>query len=152
MPLLWRSVCIGRRPKVTTVKTVHVAVAVIVNDHDEVLLALRSPEQHQGGLWEFPGGKVEAGESVNEALKREIREELNITITAAAALTSVKHDYNDKSVWLDVWSVTDFQGTPQGHEGQKIRWCAIHDLQEDEFPAANAPIISAIQAKFSVSC
>jgi 8-oxo-dGTP diphosphatase len=127
-------------------QTVQVAVAIILNDEDKVLLALRSPEQHQGGLWEFPGGKVEAGESVNEALKREIREELNITITAAEPLLPVKHDYSDKSVCLDVWWVTDFQGTPQGHEGQKIRWCAICDLQEDEFPAANAPIISAIQA------
>lgn len=146
MSLLWRFICFTRRAKVATVKTVHVAVAVILNDQDEVLLALRSPDQHQGGLWEFPGGKVEAGESVNEALKREIKEELNITIITTRALTSVKHDYSDKSVWLDVWSVTDFQGTPQGHEGQKIRWCAIHDLQEDEFPAANGPIISAVHA------
>ncbi|PCH66032.1 MAG: hypothetical protein COC04_00400 [Gammaproteobacteria bacterium] len=129
-------------------KTVHVAVAVIVNDKKEVLLALRAMDQHQGGLWEFPGGKVEQGESVNEALIREIREELNVFITAAEPLTSVSHDYGDKSVLLDVWSVSDFQGTPQGHEGQKIRWCAIADLRCEDFPAANASIISAIHANF----
>ena len=129
-------------------KTVHVAVAVIVNNKKEVLLALRAMDQHQGGLWEFPGGKVEQGESVYKALIREIREELNVFITAAAPLTCVSHDYGDKSVLLDVWSVNAFQGTPQGHEGQKIRWCAIDDLRCEDFPAANAPIISAIHANF----
>ena len=140
------------KTKSSHVQTIQVAVAVILNDKDEVLLAFRSLEQHQGGLWEFPGGKVETGESVIEALTREIREELNVVIIAAEPLISVNHDYSDKTVLLDVWYVADFQGTPQGHEGQKIRWCAIHDLQKDEFPAANAPIISAIRAKFSVSC
>jgi 8-oxo-dGTP diphosphatase len=131
---------------------VHVAVAVILNDEGEVLVALRSPEQHQGGLWEFPGGKVEEAESVYQALIREAQEELNITITAAEPLSYVSHDYDDKTVLLDVWCVTGFQGTPQGYEGQKIRWCAIDDLQQEDFPAANVPIISAIQTKFSVSC
>jgi len=134
------------------VKTVHVAVAVILNDKNEVLLALRTPEQHQGGLWEFPGGKKENDESVYQALIREIKEELNITITDAEPLILVDHDYDDKTVLLDVWCVAGFQGTPRGHEGQKIRWCAINYLLENEFPAANAPIISAIQAKFNVSC
>lgn len=131
-------------------QSVHVAVAVIVNDKKEVLLALRSIEQHQGGLWEFPGGKVEMGESVYEALIREICEELNVTITAAEPLTTVSHDYDDKSVLLDVWNVNDFQGTPKGQEGQKIRWCAIDDLRSEELPAANEPIISAIHANFMV--
>jgi len=127
-------------------QTVHVAVAVIMNDKKEVLLALRAMEQHQGGLWEFPGGKVEKGESVFEALIREVREELNVSIVDAEPFTTVSHDYSDKTVLLDVWYVNDYLGTPQGHEGQKIRWCAIDDLRHEEFPAANVPIISAIHA------
>ncbi len=127
-------------------KVVHVAVAVIINDHGEVLLALRTMDQHQGGLWEFPGGKVEEGEAIYDALVRETQEELNILVSTAEPLTTVTHDYGDKTVLLDVWVVKSYLGIPQGHEGQNIRWCAVDELNPYEFPAANGPIISAIQA------
>jgi 8-oxo-dGTP diphosphatase len=126
-------------------KPVYVAVAVIVDEQKQnVLLSLRSSEQHQGGFWEFPGGKVEPNETVYAALLREIKEELNLTVEFAEPLMQVSHDYADKTVFLDVWWVTRFQGQPQGREGQKIRWCSITDLQKDDFPAANEPIISEI--------
>lgn len=127
-------------------KVIHVAVATIVNADNEVLLALRQAHQHLGNLWEFPGGKVEAGETVYAALKREIWEELAITVIAAKPLLTVSHDYDDRSVLLDVWHVEQFDGTPYGQEGQRLQWCAISNLVDIEFPSANVPIISALQA------
>ena len=125
--------------------SIHVAVAVIVNSEQEVLLALRQLHQHQGGLWEFPGGKVEAGESVFDALVREIQEELAVTVLTAKPLIKIAHDYSEQSVILDVWIVSEFTGTPQGHEGQTLRWCSITDLIDDDFPAANVAIINALR-------
>jgi len=124
---------------------VHVAIAVIINAEKEVLLALRQTHQHQGGLWEFPGGKVEEGESVFDALRREIKEELAVTILTAKPLIKIAHDYNDKSVLLDVWTVEEFTGQAQGCEGQRFRWCRIIDLVDDDFPAANSSIIKALK-------
>ena len=124
---------------------VHVAVAVIVNSKKQVLLALRQAHQHQGDLWEFPGGKVEQDESVFAALVREAKEELSITILSAKPLIKIAHDYSDKSVLLDVWTVTEFEGIAQGCEGQSLRWCTINDLTDDDFPAANVAIINALR-------
>jgi 8-oxo-dGTP diphosphatase len=123
---------------------IHVAVAVIVQ-YEQVLIALRKPEQHQGNLWEFPGGKVELGETVEIALKREIKEELSIEIEKALPFLQVKHEYADKTVLLDVWWVDAFSGTPNGQEGQLIKWCHFSELYLQRFPAANDPIIDAIK-------
>lgn len=125
---------------------VHVAVAVIVNEQQQVLIALRQSHQHQGGLWEFPGGKVEAGELIEVALAREVEEELGIEIANMSPLIEIKHDYQDKSVLLDVWSTRHFKGEPKGREGQMIKWCDINALANFDFPAANKTIIKAIQA------
>lgn len=124
---------------------VHVAVAIITNQHNEVLVSLRAKEAHQGGLWEFPGGKLEQGESVFDALKREISEELNISINKAFAFKQIQHNYVDKSVLLDIWRVESFSGEPVGAEGQQVKWLAINDLKVDEFPAANRAIIQALK-------
>jgi 8-oxo-dGTP diphosphatase len=125
-------------------KQVHVAVAVIESDRS-ILIALRKPEQHQGGLWEFPGGKVENDETVFSALQREIKEEIDLFISDAEPWMQVSHDYEDKSVLLDIWRITEFSGTPQGKEGQNIKWCPIDDLHLHAFPAANVSIVEAIQ-------
>ena len=77
---------------------VHVAVAIVVNSKQEVLLALRHAHQHQGNLWEFPGGKVELNEPIHDALVREIQEELGLLITSAEPFIEILHDYSDKSV------------------------------------------------------
>jgi len=127
------------------VTAIHVAVAVIINDDKQVLLALRQKHQHQGGLWEFPGGKVEAEESIFDALVRETKEELAVTVITAKPLIKIAHDYSDKSVVLDVWCVDEFAGTPQGREGQRLRWSTISDLTADDFPAANVAIIDALR-------
>lgn len=123
----------------------HVAVAAIVNERQQVLVSLRPDHVHQGGLWEFPGGKLEAGESVRAALNREIHEELGVSVTRARPLIRIPHRYPDKAVLLDVWRVDAFQGDPHGREGQVVEWLAIDALAARAFPAANRSIIRALQ-------
>lgn len=110
-----------------------------------MLVALRHKDSHQGGFWEFPGGKVEANEGVERALCREFQEELGIEVQRCFPLKKITHQYADKSVLLDVWSITEFSGEPQGREGQKIEWRAISDLRRSDFPAANAAIVRCLQ-------
>lgn len=124
-------------------KRIHVAAAVIRAADGRILIARRAADQHQGGLWEFPGGKVEPGETVQAALARELEEELGIRPTAARPLIQVHHDYPDKQVLLDVWEVSAFVGEPHGAEGQPLAWVAARQLAEYPFPAANQPIVAA---------
>ena len=124
---------------------VHVAVGVILDADNRILLSRRAADSHQGGLWEFPGGKVEACESVQEALFRELHEELGIEIGAVTPLLQVHHDYGDKAVLLDVWVVRHFVGNAKGREGQPLVWTACGDLKDYRFPAANVPIVEAVK-------
>lgn len=124
---------------------VHVAVGVVRNERGEILIARRHAHLHQGGLWEFPGGKVEPGESVQQALRRELREELAITVEDAAPLLKIRHWYSDRHVLLDVWQVSAFSGVPAGVEDQPIRWVAAGELSRYQFPSANRPIVAAAQ-------
>lgn len=124
-------------------KRIHVAAAVIRGLDGRILIARRADSQHQGGLWEFPGGKVEDGEAVEVALARELREELGIEVTVARPLIKVRHDYPDKQILLDVWDVSGFTGEPHGAEGQPLAWVTPRDLPQYEFPEANRPIVAA---------
>ena len=124
-------------------KRIHVAAAVIRGPESSVLIAKRPLDKHQGGLWEFPGGKVEDGEGVESALARELQEELGIEVTQAQPLIQVRHDYPDKQVLLDVWEVLAFAGEPHGAEGQPLAWVAPEALVDYSFPAANQPIVTA---------
>jgi 8-oxo-dGTP diphosphatase len=128
---------------------VHVAVGVIVDaDGQRVLLAKRPAHVHQGDLWEFPGGKVEPGETSSQALARELREELAIEVVCCSPLLEVAHDYADKSVLLEVWQISRFTGQAQGSEGQLLRWAAIENLHQFTFPAANRRIVAQLQANW----
>lgn len=124
-------------------KRVHVAAAVILAEDSRILIAKRPDDKHQGGLWEFPGGKVEEGEDARVALARELEEELGIQPAAARPLIQVRHDYPDKQVLLDVWEVSAFSGEPHGAEGQPLAWVTQRELLDYEFPAANRPIVAA---------
>ena len=124
---------------------VQVAAAAVFDGEGRVLITRRADDAHQGGLWEFPGGKLEAGEDTRTALQRELVEEVGIHITSARPLIRVRHDYPDKSVLLDVWRVDGFEGEAHGREGQPLQWVAPESLGEYDFPAANRPIVSAVQ-------
>ncbi|MDF2444991.1 MAG: hypothetical protein K0S46_227 [Moraxellaceae bacterium] len=118
-------------------------VAAVIRRGDKILIAQRPLDKHMGGLWEFPGGKVEASEPVEEALVRELGEELGITPQQFRPLIRITHDYPDKAVCLDVWDVSGFSGEPHGREGQAVRWVTATELVQFEFPAANHPIVTA---------
>ncbi|GMQ87021.1 MAG: Nudix family hydrolase [Gammaproteobacteria bacterium] len=126
-------------------EALHVAVAAIVSSQGQVLISQRPGHVHQGGLWEFPGGKLESGESVQDALQREIHEELGISIVNQRPLIRIPYRYPDRSVLLDVWKIDAFHGEPHGKEGQPIEWVAIDSLCDEHFPAANRSIIRALQ-------
>ncbi len=128
-------------------RTIEVVAGVIFDaSRERVLLSLRKPDQHQGGLWEFPGGKLEAGEGVVPALARELDEELGIAVLETAERCSLEHAYPDKIVRLRVLDVLAFSGEPRGREGQELRWVAVQELAEVAFPAANAPIVESLLA------
>lgn len=127
---------------------VHVAVGVVLNGRREVLIALRDVNSHQGGLWEFPGGKLEPEESVQAALARELREEVHIEVESSSPLRRIRHDYGDKQVLLDVRLVEAFTGEPAGNEGQPLRWVPVTELHRFDFPRANDPIIELLQALY----
>ena len=132
-------------PEVTATNAViHVAVAVIIGDDGRILLARRTQNQHMGGLWEFPGGKVEPGEEITAALSRELNEELDIAVTTFKPLITIRHDYPDKSVLLNTWIVSGVQGEAKGNEGQRIEWTERERLSHYRFPAANQAIVNAL--------
>ncbi len=119
------------------------AAAVIVDARGRVLIARRPARAHQGGRWEFPGGKLEAGETPPQALARELDEELGIQIQRPRPLIRLRHDYPERSVLLDVWRVAAWRGEAHGREGQPLRWVAPDELPGYRFPAANEPIVTA---------
>ena len=127
---------------------IHVAVGVIIRQQ-QILLALRSSKQHQGGKWEFPGGKVEASETVQQALARELLEEVAIEVTNSSAFMQLEYAYPEKTVLLDIYLVSSFTGEPHGREGQPLRWVDIAELGSIEFPDANQPIVERLQQYFA---
>ena len=128
-------------------KQIEVVAGIIFNDsRSEVLLALRKPEQHQGDRWEFPGGKLEQGETQEAGLARELSEEIGIEVTQCSSRTVIEHQYPDKSVRLHFWNVTRFSQQPQGKEGQQLRWVRLDALQQLSFPDANQSIVDMLSA------
>ncbi|MDD5579482.1 MAG: Nudix family hydrolase [Methylobacter sp.] len=120
-----------------------VAVGVVKNAEGRILISLRDPSLHQGGLWEFPGGKIEPQETAEQALIRELKEELNLKVKAATPLITVKHQYSDLLVQLNVFLVEDFSGEVESCEGQSFLWVEPDALRQYAFPKANQPIITA---------
>ncbi len=123
---------------------IHVAVAAIVNSRGEVLVSQRKQGSHLGGYWEFPGGKLERGESITAALSRELKEELDIVPISSRPLIRARYHYPEKSVLLDVWRVDSFTGDPKGVEGQCIDWRSVSQLDTAVFPPADVPVIDAL--------
>ncbi len=125
-------------------KVIHVAVGVIQDIHERILLAKRPQNLHQGGKWEFPGGKVEVSETTSGALIRELKEEVDLDVVDTEPLMEIHHDYGDKKVFLDIHWVTNFSGEAKGLEGQEICWVAKDQLTHYDFPEANKAILEKI--------
>ncbi|MCD6038652.1 MAG: Nudix family hydrolase [Gammaproteobacteria bacterium] len=125
---------------------VHVAVGVIFNAHNEVLIAQRPPDKPYSGVWEFPGGKIEKRETIFQALQRELLEEVGIHVITAHPWLQVEHDYPERSVLLHTWRVTQFLGEAIGKEKQLIQWVSIDGLNQFEFAAGNREILIALSA------
>ena len=124
-------------------KVVEVAVGVIKRD-GLYFMTKRADHVHQGGKWEFPGGKVEKNELPEEALKRELKEEVNLDVVASSSLITINHDYGDKLVSLVVFLVEGFKSEPKALEGQKEGWFTFDELLTLDLPAANKDILDAL--------
>ena len=125
-----------------------VAAAVMLRGdpaRPEFLLAQRPPGKVYAGYWEFPGGKVELGESPEAALIRELREELGVTVRAARPLGEFSHEYPDRKVCIGLWLVSAWEGEPQGLDGQALRWVAVTQLPGCDLLEADRPMLEPLR-------
>ncbi len=125
--------------------TLHVVAAAVTRADGCVLIAQRPAGKQLAGSWEFPGGKVEPGETRVQALSRELREELGIIIGQPSPLIQVRHAYAFGDVLIDFWVVYCYQGEPQGLEGQTLRWCTPDELSAADLLPADRPIVKALR-------
>ena len=125
-------------------KTVRVVGAIIINEDDQVLCALRSPEMSLPNYWEFPGGKIEAGESVHQAIFREIKEELNCEIEALQLFNDYTHEYDHVIVNLITVTCKIINGTPTVNEHAELRWVAKDNLNSLHWAPADIPAVNLL--------
>ncbi|QPC85647.1 8-oxo-dGTP diphosphatase MutT [Mesorhizobium sp. NBSH29] len=120
-----------------------VAACALVDADGRVLLSQRPEGKSLAGLWEFPGGKVETGETPEEALIRELREEIGIETKAAclAPLTFASHSYETFHLLMPLYVCRRFEGTPHPREGQTLKWVRPRNMRDYPMPAADAPLI-----------
>jgi 8-oxo-dGTP diphosphatase len=123
----------------------HVVAGVLVGDDGRVLLAQRLPGRQHAGLWEFPGGKLEPGETPRTALRRELHEELGIDIGASAELIRVPQAQPGRTLWLDVLQVTQWQGRLRGREGQALNWQSLAAIDPLQMPPADRPALALLR-------
>lgn len=124
---------------------VHVVAGVVSDDAGRLLLTQRQNGKHLAGLWEFPGGKCEPGESARDALGRELHEEIGIEVGDLEPLISVPWQYPEKSILLDVYRVRSYAGSPRACEAQAMRWESVEALPGIEMPAADRPVVTALR-------
>jgi 8-oxo-dGTP diphosphatase len=129
-------------------KTVLVAACALIDSDGRVLLAQRPPGKPMEGLWEFPGGKVEADERPEETLIRELKEELNVTVSepCLAPLTFASHIYPDFHLLMPLYVCRRWEGTVQPLEGQAVAWVKPNRLREYKMPPADEPLVAHLMA------
>lgn len=123
----------------------HVVAAALIDADGRVLLAQRPPGKHLAGLWEFPGGKLEAGEMPLAALARELDEELGVAVQQATPLIRIPWRYDNRELLLDAWCITRWRGQPQPLEGQALQWCAPMQVDPAVLAAADRPLLQALR-------
>ena len=131
-------------------KRLHIVAAIIFNPNkDKVYITKRPDSAHKGGLWEFPGGKVEVDESAEQGMIRELHEEVGIEVTELTHFQYLKHDYPDKALEFDFFTIHSFNHEPYGREGQLGEWVRVADLIDYDFPEANVPILHKVVELYS---
>jgi 8-oxo-dGTP diphosphatase len=129
-----------------TAQIIHVVAAALIDAQGRVLIAQRPPGKALAGRWEFPGGKVEPGETAVQALARELMEELGISLTGEPApLMQLRHTYPFGEVLIDMWVVLGYRGEPAGLDGQALRWCSQEELETAELLEADRPIVAELR-------
>ncbi|MCC7635856.1 Nudix family hydrolase [Stenotrophomonas rhizophila] len=126
-------------------RSIHVVAGVITDARGRILLNRRTEDRDMGGLWEFPGGKREPGESSEQALVRELREELGIEAEVGEWIMDVPQIYPDKRLRLEVRRISSWKGSPRGREGQAITWVAPEKLSRYSMPPADLPVVAALR-------
>lgn len=124
---------------------IDVAVAIIIDSENKILVNQRTSDREHAGQWEFPGGKFEKGESINKALIRECKEELGINVNEHVALMVLEHAYPKKTVRLDVQVVQAYTGKVLGLENQKLAWHSLSELYQIDLLPADLPILHALE-------
>ncbi len=127
-----------------TKPSILVVAGALFDREGRVLIAERPPGKHMAGRWEFPGGKVASGETEAAALTRELREELGIEVIASRHLMRLAHSYEDRNVELSMWIVDSFSGTPQGLDGQRLKWVHVERLGDEDILEADRPFVEAL--------
>ncbi|MDR5609558.1 MULTISPECIES: 8-oxo-dGTP diphosphatase MutT [unclassified Arsenophonus] len=125
-------------------KQLHIAVGIIRNTKQEIFITQRAANSHMGGFWEFPGGKLEIGETPVEALLRELKEEIGIDVINSQLLQVVEHEFPDRRITLHFFLVEQWDCQPYGKEGQSSRWLLQKSLVAEEFPPANRVIVDML--------
>ena len=128
--------------------TIRVAAGILV-DAQRIFIAQRVDGRHGDGLWEFPGGKIEPGESAEQALQRELAEELGIIVTAVQPALKHQHNYPERSVSLEFFIVTKWTGQPIGREGQPVLWCPFEELSARPWMPANQCVLDWLRDNVS---
>ncbi|MEM7470674.1 MAG: 8-oxo-dGTP diphosphatase MutT [Pseudomonadota bacterium] len=128
-------------------KTVLVSAVALIDVDGRILLAQRPAGKSMAGLWEFPGGKVEAGEIPEAALVRELKEELGIDTwkSCLAPLTFASHSYDDFHLLMPVFACRKWEGTPQPNEGQVLKWARVSELRNYPMPPADIPLVAMLR-------
>ncbi len=131
----------------TSLPTIFVVAVALVDDDNRVMIAQRPKGKSMAGLWEFPGGKVEAGETPENALIRELKEELSIDVTAAclAPFTFASHTYEKFHLLMPLYVCRRWSGTPIPQEGQTLKWVRANRLKEFDMPPADIPLVAMLR-------
>ncbi|EMF0719092.1 8-oxo-dGTP diphosphatase MutT [Citrobacter freundii] len=125
-------------------KILQIAVGIIRNKQNEIFITQRAADAHMANKLEFPGGKIEAGETPEQALIRELQEEVGITPVNATLFEKLEYQFPDRHITLWFWLVESWKGEPWGKEGQPGEWIAAEVLNAEDFPPANEPVIAKL--------
>ncbi|MEH5524112.1 8-oxo-dGTP diphosphatase MutT [Raoultella planticola] len=125
-------------------KQLQISVGIIRNPQGEIFITQRAADAHMANKLEFPGGKIEAGESAEQALVRELQEEVGITVSSPRLFDKLEYQFPDRHITLWFWLVEEWSGEPWGKEGQPGQWIAQRALVPEAFPPANEPIITQL--------